>query len=296
MKKLLNIDGGGVRVYFPLLILKYIETKTGKKIIDLFDFFSGVSASSIILSGLLTNYTIDEIIIKFKTLSTQIFYKSYTYTLTSGFGLFNSKYPDYWINLEFQNLYNDLMISHIKKPLIILTYDLESSKPKCFHSYKETDHEYKLWEVVRGSTAAPTYFPAHKLGDYTLIDGGVVANNMSEVIFTHALDHFGNDDDFLQLSIGTGYLNTKLKTPPTGLWSWSGPIFDVMFTASSLNDMNNLKKIGKFEKLKHFYRLDIDLDEHITLDDYTAFDKMDKIFEKWLLNNSCQLDLICNLF
>ena len=28
MKKILNIDGGGVRVYFPLLILDYIEQKT----------------------------------------------------------------------------------------------------------------------------------------------------------------------------------------------------------------------------------------------------------------------------
>jgi patatin-like phospholipase/acyl hydrolase len=81
MKKLLNIDGGGVRVYFPLLILNYIEKKTNKKIIDLFDFYSGVSASSIILAGLLTNYSVEEIIKKFKTLSAQIFYKSYLYSI-----------------------------------------------------------------------------------------------------------------------------------------------------------------------------------------------------------------------
>ena len=58
MKRLLNIDGGGVRVYFPLLILDYIEQKTGKNILDLFDYYAGVSASSIILSGLLTKYSV----------------------------------------------------------------------------------------------------------------------------------------------------------------------------------------------------------------------------------------------
>jgi len=54
MKRLLNIDGGGVRVYFPLLILDYIEQKTGKNILDLFDYYAGVSASL---------YFIDHIII-----------------------------------------------------------------------------------------------------------------------------------------------------------------------------------------------------------------------------------------
>ena len=39
MKKLLNIDGGGVRVYLSLVILDYIEIKTGKKIVDIFDYF-----------------------------------------------------------------------------------------------------------------------------------------------------------------------------------------------------------------------------------------------------------------
>ena len=40
MKKLLNIDGGGVRVYMSLLLLDYIETRTNKKIVDLFDYFA----------------------------------------------------------------------------------------------------------------------------------------------------------------------------------------------------------------------------------------------------------------
>ena len=44
MKRLLNIDGGGVRVYFPLLILDYIEQRTGKKILDLFDFCLKISS------------------------------------------------------------------------------------------------------------------------------------------------------------------------------------------------------------------------------------------------------------
>ena len=59
--------------------------------------------------------------------------------------------------------------------------------------------EMNLWEIVRGSTAAPTYFDPHTVKNiferdgynYRLIDGGVVTNNLSESIFIDALSHFG---------------------------------------------------------------------------------------------------------
>jgi hypothetical protein len=57
--------------------------------------------------------------------------------------------------------------------------------------------------------------------------------------------------------------------------------------------MCTLKKLSKIENLKHYHRLDITLDKNITLDDYTAFENMDQIFEKWLENNQAYLDEIC---
>ncbi len=198
MKRLLNIDGGGVRVYFPLLILDYIEQKTGKNILDLFDFYAGVSASSIILSGLLTKYSVKEFLKLFKELSKTIFYRSYYYILKSGFGIFNSKYTDYFINQEFEIFFNNLKLSDVKKPLTMLSYDLIDSKPIYFDSYAE---DHNLWEIVRGSTAAPTYFPPYQLDSKLLVDGGIVTNNMSELIFTKALSYYGKEEEFFQLSI-----------------------------------------------------------------------------------------------
>ena len=96
-----------------------------------------------------------------------------------------------------------------------------------------------------------------------------------------------------QVSIGTGAFCPKIINPPTGLISWSSSIIDILFSASSKYDMKNLNKISKFENLKHFYRLDLELDEDIGLDDYNAFDKMDQIFEKWLEINKEHLDKIC---
>lgn len=35
----------------------------------------------------------------------------------------------------------------------------------------------KLWEAARATSAAPTYFPPMKVGNYTFVDGGLQANN-----------------------------------------------------------------------------------------------------------------------
>lgn len=295
MKKLLNIDGGGVRIYFSLLILNYIEKKTNKKIIDLFDYFAGVSASAIVLACLLTHYSVEEMITIFKDIAKKIFYKSYYYSIVSGFGMFYSKYPDDYINEEFKRLYKDLQLSDVKKPFSILTYDMETNSPVSFHSYTcMPNNNYKLWELIRSSTAAPTYFTPYSLDKYTLIDGGVVTNNLSEYIFINALEHFGVDEEYSQLSIGTGLYTHKYKISSGGLWSWSGSIIDVLFSATSNYEMITLNKIAHFENLKDYNRIDIDLDEPITLDDYNSFDRMDTIFTKWLNYYQNDLDIICS--
>ena len=48
MKKVLAIDGGGIRGIIPALILNEIEKKTGKKTSELFDLIAGTSTGGII--------------------------------------------------------------------------------------------------------------------------------------------------------------------------------------------------------------------------------------------------------
>jgi hypothetical protein len=293
MKKLLNIDGGGVKIYFSLLILKYIENKTNKKIIDLFDFFAGVSSSSIVLSGLLISYTIDEVIINIKNLSKNIFYRSTFYTLRSGFGLLQPKYPDIYIDKELINYSKNYKLKEIEKPLIILSYDLISNKPIYFKSY-DIDNDYLVWQIIRGSISVPYYFVPYELDNKLLIDGGIVVNNLTELIITNAINYFGELETYFQLSIGCGYKLNKLKNIPSGLLSWSNLLLDTISKASSEYQLDNITNLKNIENIKYFYRLDVELDEVIELDNCYAFDKIDIIFSKWLKENNSQLDIICN--
>ena len=294
MKKLLNIDGGGIKVYLSLLILKYIENKTGKNIKDIFDFYAGVSASSIILSGILTNYSLDDLIKRLKNINNNMFYRSYYYSIISLFGLINSKYPEYHINTELKSIFKDLKIKDMDKPYIILCYDLNTSKPIHYSSYNKTLNNELLWKIIRSSTAAPIFFPPFQINEKLLIDGGIITNDLSELIYSHALNYYDNEN-YIQVSIGTGFYSPKINSKPSGLLSWTGPIFENIFNAHSIYELNTMKQLCKLDNIKHFFRIDILLEQYIQLDDYNAFSKMDIIFEKWLNENTTYLDNICDV-
>jgi len=52
MKKVLSIDGGGIRGIIPAMILAEIERRTGKLTSELFDLVAGTSTGGILALGL----------------------------------------------------------------------------------------------------------------------------------------------------------------------------------------------------------------------------------------------------
>ena len=52
MRKVLSIDGGGIRGIIPSLVLDYLERESGRRISELFDLCVGTSSGGIIALGL----------------------------------------------------------------------------------------------------------------------------------------------------------------------------------------------------------------------------------------------------
>ena len=52
MRKVLSIDGGGIRGIIPSLVLDYLERESGRPISELFDLCVGTSSGGIIALGL----------------------------------------------------------------------------------------------------------------------------------------------------------------------------------------------------------------------------------------------------
>jgi patatin-like phospholipase/acyl hydrolase len=51
-RKILSIDGGGIRGIIPALLLDYIETKTEKPIAEMFDLIAGTSTGAVLALGM----------------------------------------------------------------------------------------------------------------------------------------------------------------------------------------------------------------------------------------------------
>ena len=84
MKKILSIDGGGIRGIIPALVLAEIEKKTGKPIAKSFDLIAGTSTGGILGLGLCVDngqgepkFTARELVNLYRNRGREIFSRSF---------------------------------------------------------------------------------------------------------------------------------------------------------------------------------------------------------------------------
>lgn len=254
-KKILSLDGGGIRGTFTLGILKKIETllrenQNNPNLVlgDYYDLIGGTSTGAIIASGLAIGKSVDEIIDLYLGLGEKIFGEGRKYQLFSRESsivrsLVNENYSSKNLEKYLQNVFGETSIGDtqkIKCGLVINakradTYSLWSVSNHPDGIYTKANSHLKLWELCRASSAAPYYFKPKKLelrrrnGDPffgTFIDGGVsLANNPAWFLFLIATTpSFGfnwltGQENLLITSLGTG--NGFKKEDPDELVSSS---------------------------------------------------------------------------
>lgn len=141
--------------------------------------------------------------------------------------LWGPRYDGKFLRQAIEAVTRGKRINETLSKLVVPTFDVHSLNPRTFTSYNEDPNEEKalLSDVCIGTSAAPTFFPAHhfecpRLDDkppsqYHLIDGGVVANNPTMTAITSVTRQqlHGNDDfhiepvdykKYLVISVGTG--------------------------------------------------------------------------------------------
>lgn len=240
-KKILTIDGGGIRGILALGMLEQIELQlreeTGNSellLSDYFDYVSGTSTGAILATAISIGMSVAEIrpfylecsqqIFKKAPISKRLYYKYQSEEITK-------------ILKETFGESTTLGSSKLKTLLMIVMRNattgspwLISNNPLAIFNNKDLPDcnlAIPLWQVVRASTAAPSFFePEHiLLGDkeFIFIDGGITPyNNPSFQTFLMATTEpyklcweTGNKKVLL-VSVGTGMipdekLNLKRK-------------------------------------------------------------------------------------
>ena len=239
-KRILALDGGGLRGVLTLGMLREIETLLRARhgddpdfrLCDYFDLIAGTSTGAIIAAALSLGMSVDEVHGHYMRLGQLVFKRSLL-----RWGALRAKFDGDKVREALVGVYGDRRLDSqdFRTGLLVVTKRLDtgSSWPitnnpdsKYFKSGTQAttipNCEYPLWQVVRASTAAPYFFDPETIGigraaaglkalKGDFVDGGVSpANNPAlQALMTATMEGYRLNwpvgaDRLLVVSVGTG--------------------------------------------------------------------------------------------
>ena len=267
--RILSLDGGGIRGIITCIILRYIEEKLQKydnpdaKLGDYFDLISGSSTGGLIAAILLmpnghkkAKYSIQTALDLYAKKGEDIFNVSLWEKIINPVGMFDEKISSKELEKQLNEFFGEAKLHEFIKPSLITSYDTYNRKAKLFNKLDGSDaiENFYVKDVCRATAAAPTYFEPAQITSmygqtYTLIDGGVYANNPALCAYAEArkiqFSKVLNDElkpdnptvnEMIVVSVGTGtvlkpYEYNYLKN--AGKIKWIQPIVDMLLSANA---------------------------------------------------------------
>jgi uncharacterized protein len=250
MRKVLSIDGGGIRGIIPAMVLTEIERRTGERIAKMFDLVAGTSTGGILALDLTKpgqdgepEYGAEELTGLYEAEGKNIFFVPVWHRIRSAGGVAEEKYPATGIEEVAERYFGDVRLAQAHKEVLVTAYEIEGRSPWFFKrrhardpNRKEGDN-FLMRDVARATSAAPTYFEPFLVegGPHdgcALIDGGVHSNNPAMCAYVEARKISPEENDFLVVSLGTGEMTRSLSYEEVRDWGlalWAQPILNVVF-------------------------------------------------------------------
>jgi len=258
---ILSIDGGGIRGIIPAVILSKLEECLGKPLAAIFHLIVGTSTGGIIAAAVGSSanggkpYRPKDLVNLYVKNGPAIFNLDFVHRIEE---FVRPKYSPEPLEKVLLQYFGDTDLKSAQTNLLISSYDIEHQIPFFFKSEKaqhKDAYNWKLRDVTRATSAAPTYFPPTRIdnghGAYTLVDGGVCVNNPCMAAFAEAKRLFKNAADFLMVSVGTGDRNDCLHYNSVRNWGmiqWAEeivPVFMDSVSESSDYEMHYILGPGK---------------------------------------------------
>jgi len=240
-KRILALDGGGIRGALSLGYLKRIEDILRQRaggdpdfrLSDYFDLIGGTSTGSIIATGLALGFSVERLQSLYRSLSEEVFKKPLL-----RLGVFSSKFPKEPLMKALGEYFGDntLGSDELCTGLMVMTKRLDTGSPWVFHNNPRgkyfnpreggggiPNRDFLLREIVRASTAAPHYFEPEDIEvaqgvTGAFVDGGVSPyNNPSlQLMLLATLEGYHlqwpvGADKLLIASVGTGYREVRTE-------------------------------------------------------------------------------------
>lgn len=245
----LSIDGGGIRGIIPAVVLTELERRTGRRVAELFDLIAGTSTGGILAAALTVRdeagalrWTAGQLVDLYFSEGPEIFSRSLIDKVLNPLGLLDELYDDEALERAIDRYIGDARLAELATDLLLTAYDTEGRAPFFFKSHVATgapSWNHRISDAVRATVAAPTYFAPHLLTTptqrYSLVDGGVFANNPAMTAYAEA-DRIAPQRPARIVSLGTGSLNRRYPYEDVRGWGvveWIRPLIAVVFDGQS---------------------------------------------------------------
>ncbi|NXI64118.1 PLPL8 phospholipase, partial [Anseranas semipalmata] len=254
--RVLAIDGGGTRGLVALQTLRKLEELTGKPVHHLFDYICGVSTGAILAFMLgLFHIPLDDCEELYRKLGSDVF-KQNVIVGTVKMGWSHAFYDsDIWEKMLKEKMGSNLMIetarnSKCPKVAAVSTIVNRGTPLKAF-VFRNYNHfpgvkshyiggcQYKLWQAIRASSAAPGYFQEYVLGNDLHQDGGLLLNNPSALAVHECKCLWPNVPLQCLISLGTGRYESEGKTNVT-YTSLKAKLTNVISSATDTEEVHTM--------------------------------------------------------
>jgi uncharacterized protein len=229
-KRLLALDGGGIRGALTIEILAEIEDllrrETGASdnfvLADWFDYVGGTSTGAVLAAGISLGMPVSRLRALYEERGEEMFDRAFILKR------FSYKYDSTRLQALLQGTLGadrTLGSKDLRTLLMMVLRNASTDSPWPLsnapgakyndRSRPDCNLDLPLWQLVRASTAAPTYFPAEAIdvGDhyFVFVDGGVTTYNdpALQLFLMATLPEYGvgwpaGEDEVLLVSVGTG--------------------------------------------------------------------------------------------
>ena len=190
VRRILSIDGGGIRGVFPAAFLASLEEDLGEPLHRYFDLIAGTSTGGIIAIGLALGLSAQEILSLYLSHGPKIFGQDRAGL--AGFAqrrihdlkwaVVGPKYSAEPLRSALESVLGEKRIGDAKTRLFIPAWNGTTKKVYIYktahHERFDTDYKDLAIDAALATAAAPTYFPQHITHNAVgLVDGGLWANN-----------------------------------------------------------------------------------------------------------------------
>jgi len=258
-RKLLACDGGGIRGIISVEILARIESELRKScgnpklvLADYFDYVGGTSTGAIIATLIALGYSADETRDFYLRSGAEMFHKARLWER------FRTKFEDDKLSKMLRDVSGEdttlgseklrtLLMMVLRNATTDSPWPLSNNPAAKYNEPARADCNLKLplWQLVRASTAAPTYFPPEvvRVGrDFIFVDGAVTMyNNPAFQLFLMATSEPyrllwpTGEEKMLLISVGTGAsanANSNLSPEEMNLLYNAGTIPSALIAAA----------------------------------------------------------------